>query len=225
MRSPCPLLLLTALLLPSCASPPTPSAPSSLPEYARPQAETLRPDQYTATDVTRYRAVSREDFRAERPPVAIGDNARNMGAFTCANIVPEGDPQVSLTTRSDGARVARVERAHFHAEMDRGCSWWNDAARRDPTYILEHEQIHFALTEIQARRLTEQLRALEVVVRDPRRASARIQREYDRLARESSEALVRESTRFDEETSFRFAPDAQRRWLRYVEQELAATAP
>ena len=222
---PCAALLLLALPSTACATPPEPGPSSSLPEYARPRAESLRPDEYEASDVTRYRTVTREDFRASEPPVAIGADARKMGAFTCANIVPDGDPQVSFGQRADGTRIARLERAGFHAVMDRGCSWWNEEARLDPAYMLEHEQIHFALTEIHARRLSARMRDVEVVARDPQSAAAEIQGVYDRLARETSEALVRDSTRFDEETSFRFAPEAQRRWLRTVEQELVELAP
>ena len=222
-------LLPIALLLAACASAPA-SSPvvareSSLPEYARPRAETLRPEDYASTDVTRYRRLTREDFRGSEPPVHIGANARSMGAYTCANIVPEGDPRVSFAMRADGTRVARLGSATFHAEMDRACSWWNPEARLDAAYILEHEQIHFALAEIAARRLTLRTREVEVVARDPRSATAEIQRAYDSLAREASRELVRESTRFDEETSFRVAPEAQRRWLRYVEQQLAELSP
>jgi len=217
--------LLTGLFLLACASPPAPSPGSSLPDYARPRAQTLRPEDYRATDVTRYRSVTRDDFRASRPPVELGANARNMGAFTCVNVVPDGDPNVRFSLRGDGSQVARLDRASFHAEMDRSCSWWNEQGRLDPAYVLEHEQIHFALTEIEARKLTARIREVELVARDPQSATAEIQRIYDRLAREASEALVRDNTRFDEETSFRFAPDVQQRWLTTVEQELAELTP
>ena len=40
----------------------------------------------------------------------------------------------------------------FRAQMDRKCSWWNPKDLGFPQeYILEHEQIHFALCELGAR--------------------------------------------------------------------------
>jgi hypothetical protein len=38
--------------------------------------------------------------------------------------------------------------------MNRDCSWWNEKATMDAAYVLEHEQIHFALTELGARSLS-----------------------------------------------------------------------
>ena len=185
----------------------------------------MRLEEYAATDVTRYRDLTRSDFRAAKPPAHIGANAKHLGAYTCTNIVPDGDPNVAYAQQPDGTITARLTSATFHAEMDRGCSWWNERSRLDSAYILEHEQIHFALTEIHARRLTRRMRGVEVTARGPQAATVEIQRIYDRLAQESSQELVRDSTRFDQETSFRVAPEDQRRWLRTVGQELAELGP
>ncbi len=185
----------------------------------------MRPEDYVATDVIRYRPVTRADFRASQPPARIAANAARMGAYTCVLILPVGDPRVKVQPQPDGSLVALLDSVRFRAEMDRSCSWWNDQTRLDPRYVLEHEQIHFALAEIQARRLTAEIRSIEIVERDPRRANQEIQRAFDRTAREATEALVRENTRFDEETSFRFVPTVQKRWLREVEQQLAELPP
>jgi len=157
MLRSCVLLLLSAVLA-ACASPQppaeAPSQGSSLPEFARPHAERMRPEDYVATDVIRYRPVTRADFRASQPPARIATNAARMGAYTCVHILPVGDPRVKVQPQPDGSLVARLGSVQFRAQMDRGCSWWNDETRLDPRYVLEHEQIHFALAEIQARRLT-----------------------------------------------------------------------
>lgn len=216
-------VLLAPLLLTACASGP----PSSLPDYARPRAETMRPDEFTGTDLIPYRAVTRDDFRAARPPAHIGDDAKYMGAYTCGVIVPDGVPGARFDQRPDGSRVARLDPAGVHAAMDRECSWWNDEARLDPAYVLQHEQIHFALVEIEARKLTARLEALEVEARSPQQATRELQKSYDRMTKEAADSLVRESTRFDEETSFRHAPAVQDRWMATVEAQLgpAAAAP
>jgi hypothetical protein len=221
----CATWLLLPLLLTACTHRPETSPPSSLPEYARPHAETLRPEQYAATDVIRYRAVTRSDFRAATPPAQLGGNATRLGAYTCTNIVPHGGPSVTFAPRPDGTMMARLANASFYAEMDRSCSWWNAKSRLEAPYILEHEQIHFALTEIQARRLTARMQGVEVAARDPQAATREIQKIYDRLAQESSQELVRDSTRFDEETSFRISPTVQKRWLHTVERQLTELSP
>jgi hypothetical protein len=228
MLRSCVLLLLSTVLA-ACASPQppaeAPSQGSSLPEFARPHAQPMRAEDYSATDVIRYRQVARADFRASRPPARIATNAARMGAYTCVHILPVGDPRVKVQPQPDGSLVARLGSVRFRAQMDRGCSWWNDEARLDPSYVLQHEQIHFALAEIQARRLTAEIQSIEIVERDPRLANQEIQRAFDRAARGATEALLRENTRFDEETSFRFVPAVQKRWLREVEQQLADLPP
>jgi hypothetical protein len=226
LRHPLPL----ALLLAACASPPNSapapaSEPDTLPEYARPHAEVLSTDAYAKGDTIRYRKLSRSDFLASKPPPRLGANASQMGAYTCAQIVPAGDSRVRFTRRTDGMLLARMDALTIRAEMDRSCSWWNDDSRLDARYMLEHEQIHFALTEIAARRLTARMHALEVVAPDPEAARAELQRRYQEMSTETSRALVAENTRFDEETSFRYAPEAQRRWWLRVERDLAELEP
>lgn len=197
-----------------------------LPQHARPQAGIMDPAEYSASDVVRYRKLSRADFRAGAPPPSVAAHATSFGAFTCANVVPESATRVRF---DPGAQpdtwVARLEGTAFHAEMDRGCSWWNPAELPVPSeYVLEHEQIHFALTEIHARRLSAALREVRMPTSSPDDAAAELQRRYDALLRAAMEDLLREATAFDEDTSFRYEPARQRRWLERVERALAETA-
>ncbi len=213
---PVPALWLATLLL-GCAS---------LPEHARPQAGMMDAADDRATDVIRYRKLSRADFRAGAPPREVAAHAASFGAFTCANVVPGGSTRVRFDTgpRPD-TWVARLDGTDFHAEMDRGCSWWNPAKLPVPgEYVLEHEQIHFALTEIHARRLTATLREIRLPTRSRPDAAAELQRRYDAQLRAATSELVRESTAFDEDTSLRYEPARQARWFERVESELARTA-
>ncbi len=210
-----PMLLLTALLL-GC---------QALPEHARPQAGIIDPADYRATDVTRYRELSRADFRASAPPAAVAAHATSFGAFTCANVVPDGPTRVHFDPGAQpNSWIARLEDTRFHSEMDRGCSWWNPASIPVPSeYVLEHEQIHFALTELHARRLSAALREIRLPTSSRPEAAAELQRRYDALLRSTTDDLVRESTAFDEDTSGRHEPARQARWLARVASELAKT--
>ena len=208
--------LLAALLL-ACAT---------LPQHARPQAGVIDPAEYAATDAIRYRKLSRADFRAAAPPSSVAAHATSFGAFTCANVVPGSGTRVRFDPgATPDTWVARLDGTRFHAEMDRGCSWWNPAPLPVPgEYVLEHEQIHFARTEIQARRLSAALRELRLPTRSQPEAADELQRRYYALLRATTDDLLRESTAFDEDTSLRYEPDRQRRWLERVERELARTA-
>ncbi len=209
------VLLLPTLLL----------ACSTLPDHARPRAELMDPAAYRATDTIRYRELARADFRAAEPPKQVAAHAKSFGAFTCANVVPEGMTRVLFDpTREPGVYLARLENTAFHAEMDRGCSWWNPQGPPIPgAYVLQHEQIHFALTEIQARRLSAALREIGLRTDSPPSAAAELQGRYNELFEDATAELLRTSTEFDEDTSGSYQPERQARWLERVESELART--
>jgi hypothetical protein len=199
------------------------AACSALPDHARPRGEVMEPAAYRATDTIRYRAITRADFRAAAPPAHVAEHAKSFGAFTCASIVPDGMTRVRFEPdRKPGTWLGRLENTSFHAEMDRGCSWWNPGKVPVPAaYVLEHEQIHFALTEIAARRLAARLREVGLRTDSPESAGAELQKRFDALLDASRAELLRTSTEFDEDTSGSYQPDRQARWLARVESELA----
>jgi hypothetical protein len=112
----------------------------------------------------------------------------------------------------------------FEALMDRGCSWWNDARKGySDAYMLEHEQVHLALFEVEARRLTRRTTRARISARrgaDPDELVERLQRRIDREVKSATQAVLQRSLRFDEDTSFQQRPELQRRWLETLEAEL-----
>jgi hypothetical protein len=193
----------------------------------------LDPAQKGGTDLIPYRRLSRDDFRATAPPRQARGRADRLGAATCSYLVPDTERlriRATPRKRKDGSweYVAQPDRLRFHGAMDRRCSWWNDRQTAIPRdYVLAHEQIHFALTEIHARRLNQ--RAEELVKRmsavnaDADAAIARAQQRLDALLREESEALLARNDRFDADTSFGVRRESQGAWQRSVERELAET--
>lgn len=134
---------------------------AGLPDYARPMAEVRGLEDYGAGDVIPYRALRRADFLASAPPPQVEAHAASLRAYTCANISPDPDQRVEMLPEAAGSYRARLTRFHFRAEMDRSCSWWNPRPVRLPDeYILQHEQIHFAIVEVSARRLTARVRGV-----------------------------------------------------------------
>lgn len=206
---------------------------AGLPEAGGPQGRMLAPEEAAAADRIPYRRLRPADFGAPQPPAAWRAHADRVGAVTCADLGTRPGTGIRVVEeRSGGAMRFRAVPVlpGFRAWFVRNCSWWNPElppARHD--YVLEHEQIHLALFEVEARRLDlrarEIARAARAVAESPELARAAAE---ERLAAEIRAALGRaleRSLRFDRETSGRLAPAAQERWWRKVTAELEALAP
>ncbi len=106
--------------------------------------------------------------------------------------------------------------------MDPRCSWWNaDPRRVGADYVLEHEQIHFALLEISAREINREIAGLLVRVASRERAPSRAQAKLKSVLEAARMKYLAQSQRFDEQTSPRPDIEAQTRWRREVEARLA----
>ncbi len=177
-------------------------------------------------DGIRYRAVTREDFRAAKPPAALGADAARMGAYTCGAVLAE-EPIAIRIELEGGVWVARAGDLVVHAEMDRSCSWWNTKLEhaQPPAYILQHEQIHFALFELAARDMQARGRALVARGRSPEDARDEFQRALFAMQHEAGDALLRRTTEFDRDTSGVHEPVAQQRWYDLVHAELGTEKP
>ena len=110
---------------------------------------------------------------------------------------------------------------------DRTCSWWSPNAR-DPEYTLQHEQIHFAIREIEARRLNQsaELLAMElhVTADTEQEVQRRLRERVEQLFDEHNEAALQRSRDLDDDTSATRNDERQREWWLQVERELAETA-
>lgn len=206
---------------------------SRLPEAAAPKlAGVFDSASVDSSDVTRYRLLTREDFKSTAPPPEFAAIADRVGAATCTQVSTSPDTRVVVTEHRTAKGTsefrARVVTLSFFAVMNRNCSWWNDErAAFSPGYVLEHEQIHFALTEIIARRLNaqaaEDLANLQFSAKTRREAFERAQDAITERLREGSEVMLAENRDFDEETSMGHQPRLQRKWLTRVDQELRRT--
>jgi hypothetical protein len=172
----------------------------------------------------RYQALTRDDFWARRPPPGRLGHASGFGALSCVRLAPELPQAVMVDRDEEGNRRARAPRAAYHAELDRHCSWWNPRTARGRTrYLLEHEQVHFAIVEVHARSLTLRVRALAVPVAARRDATAALRRRITELVDSTVAEIQRESDAFDRETSRRYATRTQARWLERLEPALRET--
>ncbi len=107
-------------------------------------------------------------------------------------------------------------------------SWWNPKIKGAMTgYVLQHEQIHFALTELAARKLTSDARKwasnIFVIKQSPQEVYSEIIQQIKSMINSAMEANKKRHLRFDEDTSLFYNPRWQAWWLERVEKELKQT--
>jgi hypothetical protein len=215
------LPMLCALGLGCAAKAPPPAAQPTRPQVKR-VVVSDRPD------LVGYRALTREDFRSSAPPQ--GDTSRgHVAAVTCAYLVyaPELRFRAVKEPRDSDWGVS-VEKLSFFARMDPQCSWWDPRAQFTPDYVLQHEQIHFAIIELVARDLNR--RVPDLVQRMSKRAAtgeaaiAAAKQEFNAEFEAAIERTIERNRSFDLETSLGFKPERQEAWAQQIEQELADSA-
>ena len=171
-----------------------------------------------------YRALSREDFRAMTPPPESAHHTEHLGALLCAAIIPSTDLLIEFDSTNDGdAHWFRVHGPNYRAAMDPECSWWNDEQTGfPPEYVLEHEQIHFALSEIYAMRINREIADLHLRVAWWNDAPEAAEARANQLLMRATDDLLEESRLFDKETSHKTRPETQSRWMQQVDARLNA---
>jgi hypothetical protein len=203
---------------------------SRLPSYARPQGALMDPSAVDGEDLIEYRKLTRADFKGKAPVGEAAAHADAMGAQTYAIVRPDPTLKIWITgTQEKNGRTHYAgkisELLHFRAEMDRLRSWWNPNLKEVPeAYVLEHEQIHFAIAEAEARRLNAQ--AKEITSRMQATGDSqdevrdKIQQKLDDVIKDALDDLLDENGRFDEDTSARYDPKKQGEWYQRVQAEL-----
>jgi len=206
---------------------------AQLPEFAAPKGGVVEPGTVDLSDVITYRTLTRADFKGTNPPPWFAAVADRVGAATCAYVLttPDTNMKVDAVRSPGGETVYRAvpQNLAFIARMDRNCSWWNDAQERVPAeYVLEHEQIHFALFEIEARRMnaeSEEIKAkLHAEAPSIEAAAAIAQRKLEEQIALRLDVVLARNRAFDEDTSMGHEPEKQKRWWDRVQSELAASS-
>lgn len=208
------------------------AACSRLPSYARPQGSLMDPGTFDGADLIEYRALTPGDFRSEKPDGDAAQHMDAMGATTFAILRPDPSVRILVTetqeAKSDKRYRGKLDsRLHFRAQMDRKRSWWNPNLKEIPLeYVLQHEQIHFALAAIEAKQLNASSGAFAASVHaegdSPDAVKSAIEAKISDLIRGALDRLIERNGKFDEDTSARYAPKKQADWWRRVQAELGA---
>jgi hypothetical protein len=211
-------------LIPACAR---------LPEYARPRMVQADDLQQTLATGFPYRPLTPEDFRATSASEQLPQHAERLNARAAIQIRWTADSSFRIT-RGDlygqSYFIGSIERLAFEAVMLPDRSWWNPKLQANMRgYVLQHEQIHFALTELAARQLTsdsqEWAAAVLVTGPTPQDVRAELVRQIKDRIDAAMEVNLKRQAEFDEDTSLSFNPRWQQWWLETVEDELKQTGP
>lgn len=171
-----------------------------------------------------YRALTADDFRASRLPRHLEKRDTHTAAYLCAAIAGKANLDVEIYTEGDRFSAAIVEPA-YGARMNPGCSFLDPRLdRNERRYALEHEQVHFALLELEARRVNEEIRAIRITVDAVEEAAPAAQNVVERLLEAARSRYLERSQRFDAEASHPSKQAAQTRWRTRVEERLANTS-
>lgn len=210
-------LLLSLLLSSGCGG---------LPEYAQPHF--FPADRTISGDTFTYRELTRADFQATSVPDRLSKHKKRLNAHTTVSIRPVFGAKYIVSKGMIGEQQlfhGRVENLAFEAVMIPEQSWWNPAVgskRRD--YVLQHEQIHFALMELAAKQLTLKVKEDPFLVSVYGNSVIDVKRdlseELGRLLEETQRLSLESHTDFDEDTSMRHNPDIQQEWYDDVLAEL-----
>jgi len=218
------LLILFSLLLNSCAR---------LPDYALPHIEETKSNQLSLKQGFTYRKIKVNDFCAPSLPEHMSEHAKYFNARSRIQIRPSKETKFIINSSYNDYYdqtiwSGRIQSIAFEAVMLPDYSWWNPAVSREKiAYVLQHEQIHFALMELAARHLTQQAQADidAILVIDSTRQGVHDQllEKVKELIQAEHDEIIKEHTAFDEDTSLYNDPEKQQWWFDRVNNQLRDT--
>ena len=191
------------------------------------------PETLDLSGAIRYRTLTRDDFQAATPPV----EAKGIPTHASAALVGavRVDPQsvwfvTQLEAGSDSTLFeTTVRNLRFQAIMDPRTSWWReDLDSISTAYVLQHEQIHFAIFELEARRLNAHASEIAMRIRsvgptsDEARRTANARLEEERRA--WNQRVEERQNQFERETANGKLRDRQTEWWNRIQVELTNTA-
>ena len=207
------------------------SSCAPLPEYARPQFYNS-PTTWTDDDHSgfSYRELVIEDFQAEELPPDFIRYQASINARSCLTIRPSSSTNArisEMTYYGNPLYVGNFTHISFEALFIPSCSWWNHSVPREKRdYVLQHEQVHFMIAELSARRATSELGSEIADYTAVGGTRAEVAEELNRVLQNSVHELLESElevhTDFDEDTSMFFDQDRQNFWYEKLTMELDA---
>jgi len=199
-----------------------------LPEYARPRIVQAHEQRETLVTGFPYRPLTPADFCAATLSEQPAKHAERINAQAAILIRLTADSSFKIK-RGDlygqSYFFGSIEHLAFEAVMLPDRSWWNPQMPANMrSYVLQHEQIHFALTELAALQLTRDSHkwASDVLVIEltPNEVLVELNRQINERINAAMKASLKRQAQFDEDTSLFYNPKWQQWWASSVEDEL-----
>jgi hypothetical protein len=217
-------LLAIAFVFLGCAGN-SPSYIPPIPSYHETQA-------VDAADAVTYRTLTRADFKATRPPgdgkgIPAHASAALVGSL---RMVPEAEWVFKSIETEDGPMVeATANKLRFQAIMLPEQSWWNEELDSSLTaYVLAHEQVHFAIFELEARSMNARIDEIVAHVRSVaptiEEAQRKAEERLNEIRRASDKKMQERQEDYERETANGKLRHRQEEWERRIRLELANTA-
>jgi len=214
------LLSLLLVLIVSCVQ---------LPKYAQPRFHAFESNRLASMKGFSYRQLEVKDFQSESISPDYSQYNHHIGAQSCINIRPSRGVIVRITQSYYEDMlfyIGTISQLKFEAIFIPECSWWNPTlAKGKEGYVLQHEQIHFALTELTARKLTNEasseINGYLAIGNTYLESQKEVKKKLQTMVRGAMEVSIKEHSDFDKDTSMFYDPRAQRKWLERVDARLA----
>ncbi|WP_439150911.1 DUF922 domain-containing protein [Winogradskyella sp.] len=146
---------------------------------------------------TESRKLTWQDFKAE-PSEGV-----EAVALTASGIT------FGYSLKTSGQRIIDFSTS-VHAHFYPNKSWYLED--RSNAYILQHEQLHFDITELYARMFRQQLERLEV--------NQNLKEQMSRLHTAINEAVNETQKRYDAQTNHSINTEMQEQWNTFINKEL-----
>ena len=204
-----------------------------LPDYALPHIEETNSNHVSLKQGFTYRKLTVNDFRDPSLPEHLSEHVKHFNARSRIQIRPSKNSKFIINSSYSNYYdqiiwFGRIQSIAFEAVMLPDYSWWNPAVSREKTaYVLQHEQIHFALMELAAQNLTQQAQvdidAILVVDSSRQGAHGQLMEKITDLIQAGNDEIIKEHTAFDEDTSLYNDPEKQQWWFDRVNDQLQDT--
>jgi len=207
------------------------TACSRLPPGALPQP--LAGEDPGAGEVLSYRQLAKQHFLADRPPLHLDHDHPALAAHTA--ILLRLQPSARFVAVAEAEDVERLfclkaQDVRFEAVLFPHRSWWNPEVETSRSQlVLQHEQIHFALMEVSARRLNQRVarehEGLRSCGEDQQQAKQTIANRLNAWLAEEKHRVMADHRDFDDATSRLLAPQIQQWWYDRLMRELSQEPP
>jgi len=174
-----------------------------------------------------YRELQRTDYKATVVDPSM--QGKHVGALTVL-IIRTTPCMIRSFARTDADSSyfeAVVDSFMFEARVDPTRSWWDKKLNAEELYYLEHEQIHFAISELAVRHANAQIEAVRARIRataatDTLAVHMARDRYYEELKRVTAESNER-NAKYDKDTRNGQRVHPHELWLNRIEKEMEET--